>query len=88
MLSRDEKNQLLMGVDKSHVDDVARVLELVHISVSLVLHHCSRFLYLNRVSTPDFALSFTLILSIDYDRHEAQQIDGKSHIQRFSPHQC
>ncbi|KAG0553643.1 hypothetical protein KC19_12G027500 [Ceratodon purpureus] len=28
VLSRDEKNQLLMGVDKSHVDDVARVLEL------------------------------------------------------------
>lgn len=28
MLSCDEKSKLLMGVDKSHVDDVARVLEL------------------------------------------------------------
>lgn len=28
VLSRDDKNELLMGVDKSHVEDVARVLEL------------------------------------------------------------
>lgn len=35
VLSRDDKNELLMGVDKSHVEDVARVLELVNFNCAL-----------------------------------------------------